>query len=124
MLDNLFYYEFMNSKFYQINICFSWIFIFNFILNFQSFNCVDFYCRDNNDFSNSECFNNIIKIDSNSYRAGEFVTTQNGELIIEYSEDSGNSLDNNKRLFYGLKKNGRYYFPNESPFNHLKAYNP
>ena len=29
-------------------------------------------------------------------------------MIIEYSKD-------NYRLFYGLNKNGKYYFENESP---------
>ena len=35
-------------------------------------------------------------------------------MIVEFSDDNGNS-DGFSRIFYGLKKDGRYYFPNNSP---------
>ena len=71
------------------------------------------------DIINTECFNDRIIL-ANKFRAGHFVTMKDGTLIIEYSNDGVNYL----RLFYGLKKNGRYYFENESPFRHLNATNP
>ena len=71
------------------------------------------------DITNTECFNDRIIL-ANKFRAGHFVTMKDGTLIIEYSNDGVNYL----RLFYGLKKNGRYYFENESPFRHLNATNP
>jgi len=80
-------------------------------------------CKYNKSYLNSSCFNDKIEFHEN-FRAGHFETFKDGSLIIEYSEDSGHSVDNNNRLFYGLKKNGRYYFPNESPFKHLETYNP
>ena len=58
-----------------------------------------------------------------NFRAGHFETFKDGSLIIEYSEDNSNSNQYEKRLFYGLKKNGRYYFPDESPFKHFEFYN-
>ena len=66
----------------------------------------------------TECFNDVLKFDSKQYRAGHFVTYKNKDMIVEFSDDVEN--DPNKeygysRLFYGLKENGRYYFPNESP---------
>ena len=75
------------------------------------------------DMSNTNCFNDRIIFD-NKWRAGHFVTTKEGVLIIEYSNDGGNKGDNTKRFFYGLKKNGRYYFANESAFKHFTAKNP
>ena len=36
---------------------------------------------------------------------------KNGDFILEFSVDE----ESGKRLFYGLKKNGRYFFPNENP---------
>ena len=83
------------------------------------------FCGDQNscfkiyDITNTECFNDRIIL-ANKFRAGHFVTMKDGTLIIEYSNDGVNYL----RLFYGLKKNGRYYFENESPFRHLNATNP
>ena len=69
--------------------------------------------------TNKECFNDRIIL-ANKFRAGHFVTTKDGSLIIEYSNAGPNYL----RLFYGLKKNGRYYFENETPFRHFNATNP
>ena len=80
-------------------------------------------CKDIKSYSNKPCFNDKIEFYEN-LRAGHFETFKDGSLIIEYSDDSGNSFDNSKRLFYGIKKNGRYYFPNKSPFKYLETYNP
>ena len=80
-------------------------------------------CKYNKSYLNTSCFNDKIEFHEN-FRAGQFETFKDGSLIIEYSEEDSRNSNNSKRLFYGLKKNGRYYFPNESPFNHLKAYNP
>ena len=40
-------------------------------------------------------------------------------MIVEFSDDGGDS-DGFSRIFYGLKKNGRYYFPNNSPTYEIK----
>ena len=67
-------------------------------------------CKSNAKVSNTDCFTDIIKFNQNNYRAGHAVVTQNGELFIEYSLDA----DSSERLFYGLKKNGRNYFNDDS----------
>ena len=54
----------------------------------------------------SSCFNNI-NIFGNGYRSGQFTIRKDGVLLIEYSSS-------NKRLFYGLKLNGRGFFINEA----------
>ena len=64
--------------------------------------------------TDTTCFNDVLKFDSKYYRAGHFVTYKNGDMIVEFSDDNGNS-DGFSRIFYGLKKDGRYYFPNNSP---------
>ena len=64
--------------------------------------------------SDTTCFNDIIKFDNKKYRAGHFVTYKNGDMIAEFSDD-GDSTDGFSRIFYGLKKDGRYYFPDNSP---------
>ncbi len=61
--------------------------------------------------SDTSCFDNIITIKKN-FRAGQFATNVKGDMIAEYSNNDGNSLY--KRLFFGLKKNGRGYFPDEN----------
>ena len=67
-------------------------------------------CKTNAKVSNTACFTDLIKFDQKNYRAGHAITTKNGELFIEYSLDA----DSSERLFYGLKKNGRNYFPDDS----------
>ena len=62
--------------------------------------------NDSKIIEGSLCFNRLIKFD-NGYRAGQFTIRKDGVLLIEYSFI-------NKRLFYGLKKNGRGFFLNEA----------
>ena len=63
---------------------------------------------------------NIIVFNSHEYRAGHFAFNSNGDMIIEYSKD-------NYRLFYGLKKNGKYFFKdneeNEVPTKEIEINN-
>ena len=63
-------------------------------------------CKNVDLLENSECFSNILYINNSLYRAGQFATNKEGDLFIEYSTV-------NKRLFYGLMKNGKYYYDNE-----------
>ena len=67
------------------------------------------YCKNNNYLSDKNCFNNILIFNSKKYRAGHFDTNKNGDLLIEFSEEDGNNISS--RLFYGLKKDGSYFFP-------------
>ena len=54
------------------------------------------YCLQN--------LNGMIVFNASShYRAGNFAINKNNDMLIEYSYQD-------KRLFYGLKQNGRYYF--------------
>ena len=63
------------------------------------------------------CFNALLKFSHKKYRAGHFVTYKNGDMIAEFSDDGGPSSNSEgySRIFYGLKANGRYYFPGEIP---------
>ena len=54
------------------------------------------YCLQN--------LNGMIVFNASShYRAGNFAINKNNDMLIEYSYQD-------KRLFYGMKQNGRYYF--------------
>ena len=86
------------------------------LINFKSIYTEDIECKTNNNLNNNKCFNNIIKFDHQKFRAGHFSTTNNNDLIIEYSTDDPDTL----RMFYGLTKDGRYFFPNES---HILEFN-
>ena len=74
-------------------------------------------CAKDTLISDTKCFNNVLKFDSKKYRAGHFVTYKNGDMIAEFSDDGalGDNTVGYSRIFYGLKENGRYYFPDESP---------
>ena len=61
----------------------------------------------------SKIENNIITLNHSKYKAGNFAKNKNGDLIIEFSsEDEKYS----KRLFYGMTKDGRYYFMNQTSY--------
>ena len=102
---------------HKINTYSIWILLFHLLLNFEVFNCEDYICKNNNNFGNIKCFNNIIKLNSKHYRSGQFVTTKNGELIIEYSEDA---TPGGGRLFYRLKSDGRGYYPGDNPIKEFE----
>ena len=77
-------------------------------------------CKDIHDLSNKTCFNNIITFDHDNWRSGHASINNNGDMIIEFSLEQ---LESDSRLFYGLKKNGRYYFPGEPVFREIKEMN-
>ena len=83
-------------------------YFFNFLIIFLLFiniNCQ--FCLTNRNIDNSQCFNNVLyfDIDNKHYRAGHFAINSKGDIIIEYSYLQ-------YRLFYGLTKDGKTYFPN------------
>jgi len=77
-------------------------------------------CKDIHDLSNKICFNDIITFDHDNWRSGHASINNNGDMIIEFSLEQ---LESDSRLFYGLKKNGRYYFPGEPVFREIKEMN-
>ena len=115
-MNNLPYFSDDIKKMEKNVIYFKWIFLFYFLLNFLIVKCEDFVCKNNNNFGNLKCFNNIIKLPLD-YRAGRFVTTENGELIIEYSEDK---TPGGGRLFYRLNPDGRGYYPGDNPIKQIE----
>lgn len=92
---------------YYINL------IFLLFLNLHLIYCEDIQCKSNPSLQNKNCFNNLLIFNNKKYRAGHFATKKNGDLIIEFSED--NHRFNCSRLFYGLKRDGQYYFDNNMP---------
>ena len=68
------------------------------------------YCTINNSIIKNQWINNFIIIGDYSYRYIYFGTYENGDMIIEttcYPEKP-------KRMFYGLKQNGRPFFINKT----------
>ena len=97
--------------------------------------CVMKYCTKD-EYESDECIldnpiiktqfpNNIIMIGDISFRYLNFLQFSNGDMIFETSPFPIDP-SNNKRIFYGLKNNGRYYFKKndsneETPFKNLTA---
>ena len=63
-------------------------------------------CTLNNTLIKTQFPNKIIIIGEEKFRYINFLTLSNGDMIIETSPYPAN----NKRIFYGLKSNGRYFF--------------
>ena len=66
------------------------------------------------DFINSE-IDKIISLGDKDFRFVHFSTNLDGDMIVDTSTSSDSSYKNERR-FFGLKKNGRFYFKNNSPF--------
>ena len=81
--------------------------------------CSSDLCEENEDncfidniIIKTQWLNKIFIFNDKNYRYGSIAINDNGDLIIEYSY-------NKERLFFGLKKNGNYYF-NEKPTKIIK----
>jgi hypothetical protein len=88
-----------------------------FLSNFNTFSCqtTQNVCQFFSPLSNDQCFNNILILDNKNYQANNFARNKNGDLVIEFSEDNEIS---SSRLFYGLTKDGRYFFKNQSSYTY------
>ena len=70
--------------------------------------------------TDTECYNDVIHFSHAKWRAGHACNTLKGELFVEFSVDESNDESQSKRrLLYGLKKNGRYYFPDEPVYKEI-----
>ncbi len=78
-------------------------------------------CSNGIAINETDCFNDLIII-KQYYKSGNFATNKKGDMIIEYS-NSG-STRTNQRLFYGIKKNGRYFFPDEEAYREKEVSHP
>ena len=67
-------------------------------------------CSKNNTIIKTQWLNNIISFNNYRMKYGNLAVNSNGDMIFECSNDEANG----KRLFYGLKKNGNFYFKNEN----------
>ena len=108
--------------------------LLQYLLGFQSINIILFFqifhiiiMEDsiiNNAIIRTQFPNNIIIVGEISFRYLNFISLSNEDMIFETTSYP----TNNKRIFYGLKKNGRGYFKKsnreeETPFNYLVADN-
>ena len=134
--------DFCKLKNLNINLFLLFI-LFYFILNecdrntpikLKNDSCVLKYCTKE-EYGSKECIldnsiiktqfpNNLIILGDISFRYLNFLQFSNGDMILETSSYP----PNNKRIFYGLKSNGRYYFKKndsneETPFNYLVSEN-
>ena len=87
-----------------------------YLLNIQISVQIIHPCKENYVLNNKTCYNDVIIFDHDRFRAGHASTNKNGDTIFEFSVDSN---PGGKRLFYGLKTNGRYYFPGEPVYKEI-----
>ena len=100
------YKIFLNKKTITIRL---FLYIFEFLL----INQINFInCENIIDITDIYFLNNVITLNHNSWRAGHGVSNKNGDFIMEFST---NHAESSSRLFFGLKKDGTYFYP-EVPF--------
>ena len=63
-------------------------------------------CKIDNDIAKTQFLNNIIWIGEENYRYINLALFSNGNMIIETTNNPGTT----KRIFYGMKKDGREFF--------------
>ena len=83
---------------------------------FNKINCHN--CQNVQNLQDTTCFNDVIKFDHDFWRAGHACTNKKGTVIVEFSI---NPSESSKRLFYGLNKKGRYYFPGEPVYKEIDS---
>ena len=74
-------------------------------------------CQENPIISNNKCFNNILLFEQKKYQENSFAINKNGDFLVQYNEYITYNKLTSSRLFYGLKKNGSYFFSNKSSFS-------
>ena len=74
-------------------------------------------CSEEPFLSNEQCFNNKIIFSHKNYQAHNFAMNKKGDLVIEFTEYKEDELSSS-RLFYGLTKEGRYFFSNETEYTY------
>ena len=93
----------------------TFIYLLPFFLCINKILCLN--CYNIADLLDTNCYNHIIEFNNDVWRAGRASTNKKGEMIIEFSL---NKKESSSRLFYGLKKNGRYFFPEEPYFKEIE----
>ena len=58
-------------------------------------------------------YNHSLILNHSKFKAGNFATNKNGDLFIEYYSENDDDMPSS-RLFYGLAKNGRELFFNQT----------
>ena len=77
------------------------------------------YCIINNTIIKTQWLTNIILFGDLDFRYINFVTYSNGDMVAETTSYPGQP----KRMFYGLKKNGRNFFKENTPFYSMTVQN-
>ena len=67
-------------------------------------------CQENPIISNNKCFNNMLLFEQKKYQENNFAINKNGDFLVQYNEYITYNKLTSSRLFYGLKKNGSYFF--------------
>ena len=75
-------------------------------------------CILNNTVIQTQWFNNILPVSYSDYIYVDIIIMSNGDLLIETSSYP----EQNKRIFYGLKKNGRPYFKDKETLKETPNY--
>ncbi len=74
------------------------------------------YCSNFLSISDN-CFFNKLIFNHKSYQAHNFAINKKGDLVIQFTEDNKDDFSSS-RLFYGLTKEGRYFFSNETSYTY------
>ena len=91
-----------------------------YFLFFKTIFCQEETCYDYSYlYENGESCFNFIKFDHKRYQSNNFAINKNGDLILELTEynDEYDAITSS-RLFYGLTKEGKYFFSNKSSYTH------
>ena len=91
-----------------------YLILFLFLSNIKTFYCQGHGCDEYfSSINNPYCFNNILIFDQKKFQANNFAMNKNGDFVVEFSEDN---ILSSSRLFYGLIKDGSYFFNNQSSY--------
>ena len=118
--------KFLNKMLYTKNLSYTnfYLFFLLFLFSCRNANCQteDYfsstcnYVTFDNSLNDGECFNNVLIFKNKNYQLNHLAKNKNGDLVTEFAECTDYDILSSSRLFYGLKKDGRYFFSNESSY--------
>ena len=69
-----------------------------------------------NSITDEYCFNYPLIFKNKNYMVNHFAKNKNGDFVVEFTEYTEYAELSTSRIFYGLTKNGQYFFSNESSY--------
>ena len=74
-------------------------------------------CDSEPSIEDQNCFNDILKFNQKNFLLNSIGSNKNEDILIQYKEYINYDKLTSSQFFYGLTKNGRYFFSDKSSYS-------